>query len=99
MFEGGFIYVGPGMDPQKQRAVIPSEGMNMTVVGVSNYAQAEEVVKEMVANGCTAIELCAGFGDEGIARMKKAAGPDVLIGAVKFDLHPALGHKSGDEFF
>ena len=26
-------------------------------------------------------------------------GPGVVAGAVKFDLHPALGFKSGDEFF
>ena len=55
--------------------------------------------KEMVAKGCTAIELCAGFGNEGIARIKRAVGPGIAVGAVKFDFHPAFGFKSGDEMF
>ncbi|MBR5690835.1 MAG: hypothetical protein IKX46_02655, partial [Verrucomicrobia bacterium] len=67
--------------------------------GCATYDEAEEVVKEMVAKGCTGIELCAGFGNEGIARMKKAAGEGVAVGAVKFDFHPAFGFKSGDEMF
>ena len=71
----------------------------MTVVGCSNYDQAEEVAKELVAKGCTAVELCAGFGNEGIARIKKAVGPGIAVGAVKFDFHPAFGFKSGDEMF
>ncbi len=53
----------------------------------------------MVANGCTAVELCAGFGNEGIARIKKAVGPGIAVGAVKFDFHPAFGWKSGDDMF
>ena len=53
----------------------------------------------MAAKGCKAIELCAGFGYEGVARVKKAVGPDIAVGAVKFDCHPAFGYKSGDEMF
>ena len=41
----------------------------------------------------------AGFGNEGIARIKKAVGPEIPVGAVKFDYHPAFGFKSGDELF
>ena len=99
MFECVFIYVATGLDPAKQRATIPSSDINMTVVGCSNYDQAEEVAKELVAKGCTAVELCAGFGNEGIARIKKAVGPGIAVGAVKFDFHPAFGFKSGDEMF
>ena len=36
---------------------------------------------------------------EGIARIKKAVGPEIPVGAVKFDYHPAFGFKSGDELF
>jgi len=99
MFECGFIYVAPGLDPEKQRAVIPSSDINMTVIGCSNYDQAEQVAKELVAKGCTAVELCAGFGNEGIYRIKKAVGPGIAVGAVKFDFHPAFEFKSGDELF
>ena len=32
-------------------------------------------------------------------RIQKVVGPDVAVGAVKFDLHPAFGFKSGDTVF
>ena len=99
MFECAFIYVAPGLDPQKQRAEIPSTDINMNVVGCATYSQAVEVAKELVAKGCTALELCAGFGNEGIAMIKRAVGPDIAVGAIKFDFHPAFGFKSGDELF
>lgn len=99
MFECAFIYVAPGLDPAKQRAVIPSTDINMNVVGCASYSEAVEVAKEMVAKGVTALELCAGFGNEGIAMIKRAVGPDIAVGAIKFDFHPAFGFKSGDELF
>ena len=99
MFECAFIYVAPGLDPQKQRAVIPSTDINMNVVGCATYSQAVEVAKELVAKGCTALELCAGFGNEGIAMIKRAVGPGIAVGAIKFDFHPAFGFRSGDELF
>lgn len=99
MFECGFIYVAPGLDPKEQRAEIPSTDINMTVIGCSTYDQAEEAAKELVAKGCTAVELCAGFGVEGMARIKKAVGPGIAVGAVRFDFHPAFEFKSGDDMF
>ncbi len=98
-FQCGFIYVAPGCDPEKERAVIEGSDIDMNVIGCSNYEQAEAAAKELVAKGCTAVELCAGFGNEGIARIKKAAGPGIAVGAVKFDFHPAFEFKSGDEMF
>ena len=99
MINAAFIYVAPGQNPQEQKAVIPSETLTLHVVGCSTYDQAETAAKELVANGCGAIELCAGFGNEGIARIKKAVGPEIPVGAVKFDYHPAFGFKSGVEVF
>ena len=98
-FECAFLYVAPGCDPAKDVARIEGDSINMNVVGMANYAQAEEVAKQMVAKGCTAIELCAGFGNEGIARIQRAVGPNVAVGAVKFAFHPAFGFKTGDEMF
>ena len=91
--------MAPGCDPAKDVARIEGDSINMNVVGMANYAQAEEIAKEMAAKGCSAIELCAGFGNEGIARIQRAVGPDVAVGAVKFDFHPGLGFKSGDALF
>ena len=99
MFECGFIYVAGGLDPAVCRAVIPSENLNMTVIGCGSYAEAEEAAKELVAKGCDALELCAGFSNEGVARIQKAVGPDVVVGAVRFDCHPAFGFKSGSSVF
>ena len=103
-FECAFIYVAPGCNPAKERDVVEGDSINMNVVKelTDRYgaaAEAEEIAKEMVAKGCTAIELCAGFGNEGIARIKRAVGPGIAVGAVKFDFHPAFGFKSGDEMF
>jgi len=98
-FECAFIYVAENCDPLIQKATIEGDSINMNVVGCSTYEQAEQVTKELVEKGCTAIELCAGFGNEGIARIKRAAGNNIAVGAVKFDFHPALGFKSGDEVF
>lgn len=98
-FECAFIYVAPGCNPAKERDVVEGDSINMNVVGCATYAEAEEIAKEMVAKGCTAIELCAGFGNEGITRIKRAVGPGIAVGAVKFDFHPAFGFKSGDEMF
>jgi len=99
MFECGFIYVAPGCSPEKQHATIPSDDINMNVFGCSTYSEAEQIAKDLVAKGCTAIELCAGFGVDGMARIKKAVGPGIAVGAVRFDFHPAFGFKSGDDLF
>ncbi|MCD9672367.1 MULTISPECIES: DUF6506 family protein [Klebsiella] len=99
-FECAFIYVAPGgRDPQKDRAVIRSDQINMNVVGCSSYAEAQDVSKELVSGGCTAIELCASFGNEGTVLIQKAVGPGIAVGAIKFDFHPAFEFKSGDELF
>ncbi len=94
-----FIYVAPKCDPEKQQAVIPGEAVDLHVIGCSTYDQAEAVARKMKAIGCNAIELCAGFGNEGIARIQRAVGPEIPVGAVKFDLHPGFGFKSGDTLF
>ena len=31
--------------------------------------------------------------------IKRAVGPGIAVGAIKFDFHPAFGFKSGDDLF
>jgi hypothetical protein len=46
-----------------------------------------------------AIKLYAGFGQVGVAKVTQAVGDKAVIGAVRFDRHPGLEFKSGDEIF
>ena len=97
--KAAFIFVAPGADSLKHHAVVDTPAVSLRVIGVKNYQEAEEVTKQLVDEGCAAIELCAGFGAEGAARVKKAAAGKAAVGVVRFDNHPGLGFKSGDEIF
>ena len=99
MLTCAFIYIAPGLDPAKQNAVIPSEVAPMYVVGCSNYDQAETVAAALAGKGVDCIDLCPGFGVEGVARIKRAAGPYVQVGVVRYDTVPAFGNRSGDDMF
>ncbi|NLH79833.1 MAG: hypothetical protein GX458_03175, partial [Phyllobacteriaceae bacterium] len=81
------------------RATVKTPAVELTVVGVPDYAAAERATKTLVGEGIAAIELCGGFGVAGTARIAAAAGPNVAVGAVRFDGHPGLGGKSGDTIF
>lgn len=97
--KAAFIYIAPENDYKKHQATIDSPVVHLTVVGVKDYDEAEQVVLDLVEKGITAIELCAGFGNEGTARISKAVSGRALVGVVRFDLHPAFNHQSGDMLF
>ncbi len=97
--KAAFIYIAPENDYKTHKAFIDSPVANLTVVGVKDYEEAEYVAKELVKEGITAIELCAGFGLNGVARVSKAVEGRALVGVVRFDLHPAFNHQSGDSIF
>jgi hypothetical protein len=97
--KAAFIFIAPENNLKKHRAVIDSPVVELSVVGVKSYDEAERVAQELVAEGVTAIELCAGFGNEGTARITQAVMGKALVGVVRFDLHPAFDHQSGDELF
>lgn len=97
--KAAFIFIAPENDFNKHRAVIDSPVVELSVVGVKNYDEAEEVALKLVSDGVTAIELCAGFGNEGTARIARAVKGKAVVGVVRFDLHPAFDHQSGDDLF
>ena len=68
-------------------------------MAVADYAAACVAAKELVETGCVAIELCGGFGAEGVALVSRAVRGQAVVGVVRFDHHPGLGHRSGDEVF
>lgn len=99
-FVCAFIYVADKCDPKKQNAFIPGEIIDMYVVGVSDYNQAKIIAKHLVeTKKVSAIELCAGFGNEGVNIIKQVVGDKAHVGAVRFDYHPAFDFKSGDKMF
>ena len=97
--KAAFIFIAPEVDAQKHRTVIDTPVITLTVVGVPTYDVAVEVAKELVAAGNVALELCAGFGIEGVAAVKTAVNGKAAVGVVRFDHHPGFGFKSGDEIF
>lgn len=98
-FKAAFIFIAPDVDSKENTHEFVSEVIHLTVVGVSTYKEAIEVAKDLVTQGVGAIELCAGFGNEGVAEIKKAVGDKALVGVVRFDSHPGFNYKSGDDIF
>lgn len=99
MLKAAFMFIAPDADPEQHKAVITTPVVELVAVGVKNYEAAIKTTHELVAQGIGAIELCGGFGIDGVAAVKKAAAGRAVIGVVRFDSHPGLENKSGDEMF
>ncbi len=97
--KAAFVFVAPNADPRKHRAVVATEAVELIVVGVKDYAEAEAAARDLVAEGVQAIELCGGVGHAGAARVAAAVDGKAAVGVVRFDSHPGLGGKSGDALF
>lgn len=97
--KAAFIFVAPQTDSDKHQTVIETPVLTLKVIGTENYLQAVEIAKQLVEEGIEAIELCAGFGNEGTAMISKAVAGKAKVGSVKFDCHPGFDYKSGDELF
>lgn len=95
----GFIFLAEGADYQSNRGVVSTPSVDLTVVGVKNYEDACKVAEEMEQMGIAAIELCGGFGIIGTAKIKEAVSDKLVVGVVRFDLHPGLNNQSGDVLF
>ena len=97
--KAAFIFLAPEVDPDKDRKVVVTPQVELTVVAANNYKEAEAVAIKLVDEGIAAIELCGGFGNRGTARIAEAVAGKAAVGVVRFDGHPGLGGKSGDELF
>jgi hypothetical protein len=98
-FKAAFIFIAPENDSKAHQAVISAPVVELHVVGVKNYDEAVHIAKELVEQGVSAIECCGGFGVEGVAQIKQAVGDKAAVGVVRFDTHPGLEYKSGDDLF
>ena len=94
-----FMFVAPEVDSKIHQSTIDTPAVELISIGVKNYAEAEILATELVAQGVAAIELCGGFGSEGVARVSKAVAGKAAVGVVRFDNHPGLDFKSGDSIF
>lgn len=96
VFKAAFIFTAPDADPQTNSAWVKTPKIHLKTIAVSSYQQACDLLDELHQEGISAIELCAGFGHQGVARVVEAARGRMQIGVVRFDTHPGLGFRSGD---
>ena len=97
--KAAFVFLAPDVDPKKHRQTVVTPAVELTAVAVNNYAEAVKVCKELLDEGIAAFELCGGFGNIGTGMVAEALKGKAAVGAVRFDGHPGLGNKSGDELF
>ena len=79
-----YIFLGPNLDPQKDRQTIKHENFTFTVVGM-DFSEKEKVIvvaKELVAQGAQTLELCGGFGPIWMAKVSEAINNAVPVGGV-----------------
>ncbi len=92
-----FLFAAPDKEASKCRSKVEFSGNILHIAGSSSYEEAVETAQKYAAEGVSVIELCAGFGNKGVAMISDAVGSGVLVGVVRFDVHPAFGNKSGDD--
>lgn len=97
--KAAFVFLAPEVDPQQHRRTVITPAVELTAVAVNNYTEAVRVCECLVDEGTVAIELCGGFGNLGTAKIAEAVKGRAAVGVVRFDGHPGLEFKSGDELF
>jgi hypothetical protein len=99
VFKAAFIFIAPDVKPESNYSWVRTPNVEVKTVAVSDYIQACEQVALLLNEGITAIELCGGFGIQGVAKIEEATQGKAAVGVVRFDNHPGLGHVSGDTLF
>lgn len=75
----GFIVVGDTFEQQQG-----TDNFAMTVVGITNPADAIDVARQMVDDGIQIIELCGAFGPVWTSRIIEAIDNKVPVGTVSY---------------
>jgi len=97
--KAAFIFLAPEVNSDKDRQTVMTPQVELTAVAAGNYKEAQALAIQLVEQGTEAIELCGGFGNRGAALIAEAIAGKAAVGVVRFDGHPGLGGKSGDEMF
>lgn len=92
-----FMFINAAINGTQRTVMEVGEQGEMIMVGVDSYDTAVAEAKKLAEEGIVAIELCGGFGILGQAEIIKAVEGKCLVGAVRFDNHPAYDGISGDE--
>jgi hypothetical protein len=81
-----YIFLGPGLNPQTDRAVIQNEQVTFTTVGIDFQHKdlVIDIAREAIANGAQMIELCGGFGPLWVAKVSEAIQGKVPVGSVAY---------------
>lgn len=97
--KAAFVFLAPNVDPKVHRQTVLTPAVELTAVAVNDYAQAVDVCNSLIEEGIVAVELCGGFGNIGTAMIAEALKGKAAVGVVRFDGHPGLENKSGDQIF
>ncbi|WP_241646469.1 DUF6506 family protein [Rosenbergiella metrosideri] len=99
IFKAAFIFIAPEASPSTDFTWIKTKNVHLKTVGVKTYKEACELLDTLHSEGIQAVELCAGFGNQGVSEVTKASAGRLNIGVVRFDNHPCLNNTSGDSLF
>ncbi len=99
MLKAAFLFLAGGADSAKDRETTKTPSVELTAIGVKDYADAAAVAAELYKAGYGALELCGGFGHKGTAMVVDAVEGKIPVGVVRFDIHPGLDNQSGDKLF
>ena len=97
--QAAFIFLSSQGDPAVHHNVTDAGDVKLSTFAVKDYTAACKLAEQLVGQGFVAIELCGGFGIQGVAAVDRAVGGKAVVGVVRFDHHPGLGHRSGDGLF
>jgi hypothetical protein len=90
----GIIVLLAGADPDRDRLTKATGESILTIVPVSDAADAPSVAAALVDEGVRRIELCGGLGHEASGKVVEAVADAVPIGAVSFGVDSTDGAAS-----
>ena len=85
-----FIFIAPQGNPQQHISTVTTPEVEVITVAVSNYAEACLAAEDLVSKGCVAIELCGGFGSEGVAAVARTVRGKAAVGVASAWLRDGL---------
>lgn len=99
VLKAAFIFVAPQTSAQQHYSWVKTPQVEVKMLAVSDYQQACDQIDALIEEGMVAIELCAGFGHQGVAAISEKTDGRVPVGVVRFDHHPGLSYNTGDNLF